>query len=49
MKGEPTNLESALNFATKHEAYQCSLVLQDTLSKTSAYMPISDDDRSKRL
>jgi len=48
-KGEPTNLESALNFATKHEAYQCSLVSQGTLSKTSAYMSISDDDdRPKR-
>jgi len=26
MKGEPTNLQSALNYATKYEAYECSLV-----------------------
>jgi len=49
MKGEPTNLESSLNFATKYEAYKCSLVSQGTLSKTSAHMSISDDDdRPKR-
>ena len=46
MKGEPTNLESALNYATKYKA--CSLVSQGTLSKSSAYMSISDDDRPKR-
>jgi len=44
MKGEPTNLESALNFATKYEAYKCSLVSQGMLSKSSAHMSISDDD-----
>ena len=44
MKGEPTNLESALNFATKYEAYKCSQVSQGTMSKSSAYMMISDDD-----
>jgi len=49
MKGEPTNLESALNFATKYEVYKCSLVSQGTLSKTSAHTSISDDDdRPKR-
>jgi len=49
MKGEPTNLESALNFATKYEAYKCSLVSQGTMSKSSAYTSISDDDdRPKR-
>jgi len=44
MKGEPTNLEDALNFATKYEAYKSSLVSQGTLSQTSADMSISDDD-----
>ena len=48
MKGEPSNLESALNYATKYEAYQCSLVSQGTLSKSSAYVSISDDDRPRR-
>jgi len=49
IKGEPTNLESALNFATKYEAYKCSLVSQGTLSKSFAHMSISDDDdRPKR-
>jgi len=48
MKGEPSNLESALNYATKYEAYQCSLVSQGTLSKSSAYILISDDDWPKR-
>jgi len=49
MKGEPTNLESALNFATKYEAYKCSLASQGTMSKSSAYTSISDDDdRPKR-
>jgi len=48
MKGEPSNLESALNYATKYEAYECSLVSQGTLSKSSAYITISDDDRPKR-
>jgi len=48
LKGEPTNLESALNFATKHEAYKNSLVSQGTLSKTSADMSISDDDDRPR-
>jgi len=49
MKGEPTDLESALNFATKYEAYKCSLVSQGTLSQSSAQMSISDDDdRPKR-
>ena len=49
MKGEPTNLESALSLATKHAAYKNSLVSQGTLSKTSADMSISDDDdRPKR-
>jgi len=44
MKGEPTDLEGALNLATKHEAYKCSLISQGTLSKTSAHLSISDDD-----
>jgi len=49
LKGEPTDLEGALNLATKYEAYKSSLVLQGTLSKTSSYASISDDDdRSKR-
>jgi len=49
LKGEPTNLEQALNLATKYEAYKSSLVSQDTLSQTSADMSISDDDdRPKR-
>jgi len=49
LKGEPTNLESALNLATKYEAYKSSLVSQSTLSKSSSYASISDDDdRSKR-
>jgi len=48
MKGEPTNLESALNYTTKYEAYQCSLVSKGTLSKSSAYISISDDDWPKR-
>jgi len=49
LKGEPINVESALNFATKYEAYKCSLVSQGTMSKSSAYTSISDDDdRSKR-
>ena len=48
MKGEPINLESALNYATKYEAYECSLVSQGTLSKSSAYVSISDEDRPKR-
>ena len=38
MKGEPSNLESALNYATKYEACGCSLVSQGTLSKSSAYI-----------
>jgi len=48
MKGEPSNLESALNYATKYEAYKCSLVSQCTLSQSSAYILISDEDRPKR-
>jgi len=44
MKGEPTDLESALNFVTKFEAYKCSLVSQGTLSQSSAQLSISDDD-----
>ena len=28
MKGEPCNLESALNYATKYEAYEHSLISQ---------------------
>jgi len=40
--------KSALNYATKYEAYECSLVSQGTLSKSSAYISISDDDRPKR-
>jgi len=47
MKGEPSNLESALNYATKYEAYECSLVSQGTLSKSPAYISISDEDRPK--
>jgi len=42
------NLESALNYATKYEAYESSLVSQGTLSKSSAYISISDEDRPKR-
>ena len=42
------NLESALNYATKYEAYECLLVSQGTLSKLSAYILISDEDRPKR-
>jgi len=41
-------LESALNYVTKYEAYECSLVSQGTLSKSSAYISVSDDDRPKR-
>jgi len=48
MKGEPSNLERALNYATKYEAYEWSLVCQSTLSKSSAYSSISDEDRPKR-
>jgi len=48
MKGEPINLESALNYATKYEAYECRLVSQGTLSKSSAYVSISNEDRPKR-
>jgi len=48
MKGEPSNLETALNYATKYEAYEHSLISQGTLSKSSAYVSISDDDRPKR-
>jgi len=42
LKGEPTNLEEALNFATKYEAYKSSLVSQGTLSQTSADMSTSE-------
>ena len=49
LKGEPTDLEGALNLATKYEAYKSSLVSQGTLSKSSSYAAIlDDDDRSKR-
>jgi len=48
MKGEPSNLETALNYATKYEAYEHSLVSRGTLSKSSAYVSISGDDRPKR-
>jgi len=48
MKGEPSNLETTLNYETKYEAYEHSLVSQGTLSKSSAYVSISDDDRPKR-
>jgi len=49
MKGEPTNLEDALNLATRYEAYKCLLVSQGTLSQSSAHMSLSDDDdRPKR-
>jgi len=48
LEGEPTNLEQALSFATKHEAYKSSLVSQGTLSKTSAGMSVSDDDDRPR-
>jgi len=44
MKGEPTDLEGALNLATKYEAYKCSLVSQGTLNQSSAQLLISDDD-----
>ena len=47
MKGEPSNLETALNYATKYEAYEHSLISQGTLSKSSAYASSSDDDRPK--
>jgi len=45
MKGKPSNLEAALNCATKYEAYEHSLISQSTLSKSSAYTSVSDDDR----
>jgi len=48
MKGEPTNLEAALNCATKYEAYEQSLITQGTLSKSSAYALVADDDRPRR-
>jgi len=48
MKGEPSNLETALNYATKYEACECSLVSQGALSKSSAYVSTSDDNRPKR-
>jgi len=44
LKGEPTDLEGALNLATKYEAYKSSLVSQGTLSKSSSYASTSDDD-----
>ena len=47
MKGEPSNLEAALNHATKIEAYEQSLITQGTLSKSSAYISVSDDDRPR--
>jgi len=47
MKGEPSNLEAALNCATKYEAYEHSLISQGTLSKSSAYTSVSDDDRPR--
>ena len=48
MEGEPSNLETALNYATKYEAYEHSLISQGTLGKSSAYASISDDDWPKR-
>ena len=48
MKGEPSNLEAALNSATKIEAYEQSLITQGTLSKSSAYTSVLDDDRPRR-
>jgi len=47
MKGEPTTLETALNYATKYEDYEHSLISQGTLSKSSTYTSVSDDDRPR--
>jgi len=49
LEGEPTNLEQALNLATKLEAYKSSLVSQGTLRQSPANASLSDeDDRPKR-
>jgi len=49
LKGEPTNLEQALNFATRYEVYKNSLVSQGTLSQSPTRASYSDDDdRPKR-
>jgi len=49
LEGETTNLEQALNLATKLEAYKSSLVSQGTLSQSPTNTPLSDeDDQPKR-
>jgi len=49
LEGEPTNLEQALNLATRFEAYKNSLVSQGTLSQSPTHVPLLDDkDRPKR-
>ena len=48
MKGEPSNLEAALNCATKIEAHEQSLITQGTLSKSSVYTSVSEEDRPRR-
>jgi len=48
MKGEPSNLEAALNHATKIEAYEQSLIMQGTISKSPVYTSVSDDDQPRR-
>ena len=49
MKGEPSNLEAALNYcSTKIEAYERLLITQGTLSKSSAYTSVSEEDRPRR-
>jgi len=44
LKGEPANLEQALNLATKYEAYKSSLVSQGTLSQSPTRTSLSDDE-----
>ena len=39
MKGEPSNLETALNYATKYEAYEHSLISQGTFMVASSESP----------
>ena len=49
LEGEPTNLEQALNLATRFEAYKNSLVSQGTLSQSPTNASLSDeDDRPKQ-
>jgi len=47
LEGEPTNLEQALNLATKLEAYKSSLVSQGTLRRSPTNTSLSVKDKGK--